>query len=493
VTAAAGNSFGGGVYVVGAPDIASFTMKGGEIAGNSAASTSGSAFGGGVYVGKYGTFTMESGTGGTIGTISNNTATINGGGVYVGKDPSDPTVGGTFTMKAGTISDNKASGNGTGTASVGGSGGGVSVNGAGATFTMTGGSVEYNGVSGGNISNIDDISNGGGVSVKGGGQFIMGNAAGTADPTIRYNATKTGELAMIGGGVSVNGAGSKFTMYSGIIEHNWAGNDVNGNYGSGGGVNLWYGAEFIMGGGSTNPIIRDNSVEKGSQGGGIQIAHNSTFTMYTGIIENNTAKSSGGGVAVTGDESGPIYNPTFNMEGGVIQGNKVTSSSNHGKGGGVSLIYRSTFTMKGGTIYGNDNPLLQNTAINGNIALDIYNGTGANIGTAKYGGDYGTAAINSTDKTLPAASTLKLIYVWVDQHDSLVTTPGSEVNSGDTLTITMQGDGYTVLSWHLDGVNTGQKGLSYNFSSRIKGKHVVGVLVRKGNKIYNTNIPITVN
>jgi hypothetical protein len=67
---------GGGVAV----DSGTFTMSGGEISGNSAAS------GGGVGVGG-GTFTMSG------GEISGNTAVYGGGGVYVNN--------GTFTMSGG--------------------------------------------------------------------------------------------------------------------------------------------------------------------------------------------------------------------------------------------------------------------------------------------------------------------------------------------------------------------------------------------------------
>jgi hypothetical protein len=121
---------GGGVFV---SDAASFSMTAGTIAGNSA------PHGAGVYINK-GTFAMSGGiiTGNTVsngggggvcmvggssqfkiqgGTIIGNTAS-NGGGVYM-KD-------GTFTMTAGFITGNSASGNG----------GGVNI--SGGTFNMSG-------------------------------------------------------------------------------------------------------------------------------------------------------------------------------------------------------------------------------------------------------------------------------------------------------------------------------------------------------------------
>jgi hypothetical protein len=88
----------------------------------------------------------------------------------------------------------------------------------------------------------------------------------------------------------------------------------------------------------------------------------------------------------------------------------------------------------------------------------------------------------------------RIEYYWVNQHDDLVTTSGGQttVIDGETLTITAQGDGYTNHQWHVNGVNTGQSGVTYNFSSTINGKYIIGLFVEKDGKLYNTNITITV-
>jgi len=85
-------------------------------------------------------------------------------------------------------------------------------------------------------------------------------------------------------------------------------------------------------------------------------------------------------------------------------------------------------------------------------------------------------------------------YYWVNEHGSLVTTSGNAVTiaAGATLTITAQSPGYIVRQWHLNGVNTGQSGDTYSFSSTTPGKHIVGLFVEKDSKLYNTNIIITV-
>lgn len=82
----------------------------------------------------------------------------------------------------------------------------------------------------------------------------------------------------------------------------------------------------------------------GSNGGGVYIASDCTFTMKGGSIDGNTVKNSatshGGGVFVYG---------TFTMENGIITNN----SSEQGNGGGVNIGSNGAFTMSGGTISGN--------------------------------------------------------------------------------------------------------------------------------------------
>jgi len=110
---------------------------------------------------------------------------------------------------------------------------------------------------------------------------------------------------------------------------------------------------------------------------------------------------------------------------------------------------------------------------------------------------YLTGCQNSTDSTVfipPVTYPVSIEYYWVNQHGSLVTTSGGAVTiaAGATLTITAQSTGYTVVRWHLDGVDTGQRGNTYEFSSMAIGKHTVGLLVSKDGKLYNTTIIITV-
>jgi len=89
----------------------------------------------------------------------------------------------------------------------------------------------------------------------------------------------------------------------------------------------------------------------------------------------------------------------------------------------------------------------------------------------------------------------KIEYYWVNENGNLATTSGGNtvtIAAGATLTITSQAAGYVVKQWHLNGVNTGQSGNTYIFSSTAVGKHTVGLFVEKDGKLYNTNITIMV-
>jgi len=111
-----------------------------------------------------------------------------------------------------------------------------------------------------------------------------------------------------------------------------------------------------------------------------------------------------------------------------------------------------------------------------------------------------SGTINSSNVTVTFPPTSAKVpvnrfeYYWVDQHGSLVTTSGGAVLAavGEPLDITAAAAGYDVIQWHRNGVNTGQSGDTYNFSSTAAGKYTIGLFVEKDGKPYNTNITITV-
>jgi hypothetical protein len=68
------------------------------------------------------------------------------------------------------------------------------------------------------------------------------------------------------------------------------------------------------------------------------LQENSSFTMESGVIKDNTAAFVGGGVHMDSRTS-------FTMTGGVIKGNKARE-------GGGGVFASGIFIKKGGTIYG---------------------------------------------------------------------------------------------------------------------------------------------
>jgi len=106
----------------------------------------------------------------------------------------------------------------------------------------------------------------------------------------------------------------------------------------------------------------------------------------------------------------------------------------------------------------------------------------------------GEESASLTVTTLQTVSPDRFEYYWVDQHGKLATTSdgATSIAPGETLIITAQSTGYIVHQWHLDGVSIDQSGNTYTFSSMAAGKHIVGLFVEKDDKLYNTNITITV-
>jgi len=230
---------------------------------------------------------------------------------------------GNLTMISGEISGNTALVSGGGVANMG-------------TFTMYGGIITGNNVTGDNTA-----GDGGGVANW--GTFIMGSES---DPSLNPQITYNTAQPWNGGGVfNMN----TFTMHSGVISGNEAGNN-------GGGVMNWDGTVIMNGG-----TITGNSA---THGGGVR--NNGTFTLNNGTISNNTITNWGAGVdnadtfvmwngTITNNEStvwsggGVANRASFTMHNGTISNNTAPSN-----GGGVHSP--GAFTIHGGTISGNTAP-----------------------------------------------------------------------------------------------------------------------------------------
>lgn len=313
------NSLGGGVSHSGGS--ATDHIKGGTINNNKANQ------GAGLYTD--GTLVIDN------GSINNNTASGNGGGIM---------SNGPVTMNAGTITGNYSGWDGGGVNShanfnfnggtiqnntaywLGGNIHQQSVNSANVTFTVT----SKTPISGGKAEG----SGGGGICVYGtGAKVILNDGTSVKDNT-----------APVGGGIDSNGA---VEIKNAII----SGNSTTG---VGGGIALFtdsYGTGSLK---MSSGIIENNTA--GTEGGGFW---GSNFTMTGGTIQNNNAGTVAGGVLVNGTGA-------CSMSGGTITNNTSTYS-----GGGLFVDDNTPFTMGGGTISNNtaggDGGGIYND--NGNITL----------------------------------------------------------------------------------------------------------------------------
>ena len=255
----------------------------------------------------------------------------------------------------------------------------------------------------------------------------------------------------------------------------WNGN-ITGNTiaGEGGGVrnggynyneSANYMAIFNMYGGSISGN-ETNGSSNGNNGGGVHVYSDSTFNMYDGSIDNNTAGTHGGGVFING---------TFNMSGGSIKGNKtgsnsydgggvnnnnifkmtggtISGNSATGDGGGVSNS--KTFTMSGGTISGNSansgGGVYNGFVYNGNNTFDMSGGTISGNSANNSGGgvyNYGTLNLSGSvkisgnvvggtisDGTL-SGGTKNNVYLY---NSKTITVGEASMNAGASVGITAQ-------------------------------------------------------
>ena len=263
--------------------------------------------GGGVKVENGGIFNMYG------GTITKNTATLQGGGVCVTGARS------TFNMYGGAITDNTAS-----------HGGGVYV--SGGKFTMNGNASVTK-----NKTDNSQTSSGAGVYVDG-GTFTM------KDGTISgNNATNSPD-----GGVGVYNS-STFTMDGGTITGNTAS--------QGGGVGVYQTAKFEM---NNTASVSGNTAKNGG-GVYVSVSGKGTFNMNDNAsVTRNTAS---GDKADQGNGGGVFVNSgTFEMNGSASVSNNTATNTKMGEttyGGGV-YVKSGTFTMNGEAT-----SVSNNTATNG--------------------------------------------------------------------------------------------------------------------------------
>jgi uncharacterized protein YndB with AHSA1/START domain len=230
-----------------------------------------------------------------------------------------------------------------------------------------------------------------------------------------------------------------------------------------------------------------------------------TGTVTVKYNSSTTAPSNAGTYTVTFDAAADSnYNVASGLTAGTLTINKAVGAS-------VGAPTLNTKTYNSITI----NPVTASSGQSVEYAISASSAApssgwqagvtfnGLNEGTTYYifahaaGNDNyntGTASNSLSVTTMVNISEKKIEYYWIDRHDSLVTTSGGSVTAaaGSTLTITAQGTGYVVKHWYLDGLDTGESGNTYSFSSITTGKHTVSLFVEKSGKLYNTNITVTV-
>ena len=182
------------------------------------------------------------------------------------------------------------------------------------------------------------------------GHTITGPSSEPGSFVIHINGTGTLKLYDCNSDLPghITGGGNGVYIDGGTSTFNMYGGVINGNSAYYGGGVLNYGT-FTMNGGT----ITGNNAEKG---GGVR--NSGMFNMYGGVISNNTASESEEG-------GGGIYNSgTFNMYGGVISNNTASD-----EGGG---IYNS------GMINLSGKPTITGNTVN-NVADNVYLESGKKI------------------------------------------------------------------------------------------------------------------
>lgn len=369
------NTGGGGIYVTGSTGkICTLAINGGEISGNRAnyigtgtpqlpIDSDGHTIynGGGLYVGNYVTFTMSA------GTVSDNTTNRSGGGIFVRNN--------TITISGGNIGGTSAD---TGNEAV--YGGGIFV-GENANVNMTGGSISYNtaeldgggicangkataskitvSLAGGNVDNNTSTNgNGGGIYAAyatitldggdiyenhaltgdGGGIYATDEATVTVnDGDVYYNQADEGR----GGGIFATGTTASVAINGGHL-----GLEDNPNIANYGGGVYIDSAKFVLE--KTETASGSISYNLAVVDGGGGYFYN-TEVEIKGDVSENVAQGSGGGIYLNMAKV-TLYGDLDSNTSVFLQELRTTV----GNGGGAYLVNESTLIMEeGGNITGN--------------------------------------------------------------------------------------------------------------------------------------------
>lgn len=381
----------------------------------------------------HGRLTMESGS-----VLRNNDLNsmeytgVYGGGVFVNLDAA-------FHMNSGEITRNAVGnkdGYGAGVFNIG-------------VFEMRGGRISKNSLhaldnsGGAGIYNIGMLSihegeiSGNTGSANGGG--ICSRKTFTMYGGRIYNniATVKSNEDCGGGGVLIYGNGNIFTMEGGEISSNIAENDC------GGGVSVCYG-DFIL----KDGVIKDNIAEV--SGGGVRVHYKySEFKMTGGRISDNLAGHYGGGIYLT---SGAQLNL---MDGAV--------SSNHAASGGGIYNLESIINLRNASIKKNQ------AGVGGGITID--NGSLIMAGTVDMSGNKNGDIYLCKEKT----------PVIIKENITLVKPIGMLVSTDYT-------NGSTVIDGNSNSINASLEDFYYAGSEHKLSKNGYDIILDVNSHIEDENI-----
>jgi hypothetical protein len=323
------NFFGGGLYLFAGNQLANLTLSGVTISGNYARNGGGVATGLASVGFSTGSFAIQG------GSITGNTAILNGGGLYA--------RAATLNVFGATISGNRA----------GGHGGGIALPNSGSTYvtlTVSGATISGNvagatglgGPSNGDgggmwlasqtiFGNVNDSQISNNTARRGGGIFRLGsqNVAGSL---LVNESTVSGNTASQHGGGIYNAFGAMSLSSSTV-----SGNSVGPvpTLGNGGGI-------FQRGGDLTilNSSLLNNSTSSG-RGGGLYANQGGDLSVTASTIAGNFARIDAGGVWL---QNSP--NDRASIHSSTISGNVSALGS-----GGLSI--RGGLNVRHSTITGN--------------------------------------------------------------------------------------------------------------------------------------------
>ena len=240
----------------------------------------------------------------------------------------------------------------------------VENDGANAVFTLKSGTIANNKVSGRFDASVR-VTNGAHFKMDGG--TIQNNTADTANSDISSPA-----VLLLGD--------SYFEMNGGTISGN-EGQCGTAVYLTGSSENSK--AHFVMNGGSLQNNVSKRYTTDSTPTGAVFVKYSAEFLMYGGEISGNTTLGNGGGVAVFDELPTEEHGTTFKMYGGTIAGNRANGGGQSSGGGIYSFsndvylyggLIQDNAAYQGGGVYseGNANVYttlhLQDALITGNTA-----------------------------------------------------------------------------------------------------------------------------